>query len=44
MNYSQLEKDNIYKITAALMHMGQMEFKQDRSEQATYEGLNSYFV
>ncbi len=36
LGFSQLEKDNVYRICAALMHMGEMKFKQ-RGEQAEPE-------
>jgi myosin protein heavy chain len=36
LGFDQEEKDNIYSITAALMHMGEMKFKQ-RGEQAEPE-------
>ena len=33
------EKDDIYKITAAVMHMGELKFKQrGREEQAEADG------
>lgn len=39
MGFTQEEKDNIYKITAAVMHMGGMKFKQrGREEQAEADG------
>lgn len=39
MGFSQEEKDNIYKITAAVMHFGEMKFKQrPREEQAESDG------
>ncbi|KAL9706064.1 hypothetical protein quinque_009582 [Culex quinquefasciatus] len=39
LGFTQEEKDNIYKITAAVMHMGGMKFKQKgREEQAEADG------
>ncbi|XP_077276633.1 myosin heavy chain isoform X7 [Temnothorax americanus] len=39
LGFTQEEKDNIYKITAAVMHMGGMKFKQrGREEQAEADG------
>ncbi|XP_062547760.1 myosin heavy chain, muscle-like [Armigeres subalbatus] len=39
LGFTQVEKDNIYKITAAVMHMGGMKFKQKgREEQAEADG------
>ncbi|XP_073982547.1 myosin heavy chain isoform X11 [Rhodnius prolixus] len=39
LGFTQEEKDNIYKITAAVMHMGTMKFKQrGREEQAEADG------
>lgn len=39
LGFTQDEKDNIYKITAAVMHMGGMKFKQKgREEQAEADG------
>ncbi|XP_024080487.1 myosin heavy chain, muscle isoform X32 [Cimex lectularius] len=39
LGFTQEEKDNIYKITAAVMHMGCMKFKQrGREEQAEPDG------
>ncbi|XP_050101329.1 myosin heavy chain, muscle isoform X18 [Anopheles aquasalis] len=39
LGFTQEEKDNIYKITAAVMHMGRMQFKQKgREEQAEADG------
>nr|XP_018918175.1 PREDICTED: myosin heavy chain, muscle isoform X10 [Bemisia tabaci] len=39
LGFSQQEKDEIYKITAAVMHMGGMKFKQrGREEQAEPDG------
>lgn len=42
MGFTQEEKDNIYKITAAVMHMGAMAFKQrGREEQAEADGTEA---
>lgn len=39
LGFNQEEKDNIYKITAAVMHFGEMKFKQrPREEQAETDG------
>ncbi|XP_049825611.1 myosin heavy chain, muscle isoform X2 [Aethina tumida] len=39
LGFTQEEKDNIYKITASVMHMGCMKFKQrGREEQAEPDG------
>lgn len=39
LGFSQTEKDEIYKVTAAVMHMGEMKFKQrGREEQAEADG------
>lgn len=39
MGFTQEEKDDIYKITASVMHMGCMKFKQrGREEQAEADG------
>ncbi|KAK3930628.1 Myosin heavy chain, muscle, partial [Frankliniella fusca] len=39
LGFSKEDKDNIYKITAAVMHMGGMKFKQrGREEQAEPDG------
>lgn len=39
LGFSQEEKDDIYKITAAVMHFGEMKFKQrPREEQAEADG------
>nr|XP_027217744.1 myosin heavy chain, muscle-like [Penaeus vannamei] len=39
LNFSSEERDNCYKITAAVMHMGEMKFKQrGREEQAEPDG------
>ncbi|KAF0296959.1 Myosin heavy chain, muscle [Amphibalanus amphitrite] len=39
LNFSQQEKNDIYKITAAVMHIGEMKFKQKgREEQAEADG------
>ncbi|XP_021706795.1 myosin heavy chain, muscle-like isoform X2 [Aedes aegypti] len=41
LGFTQDEKDNIYKITAAVMHMGGMKFKQKgREEQAEADGTD----
>ncbi|XP_065090270.1 myosin heavy chain, muscle isoform X31 [Ochlerotatus camptorhynchus] len=40
LGFTQDEKDNIYRITAAVMHMGGMKFKQKgREEQAEADGM-----
>jgi len=42
LGFTQEEKDNIYKITAAVMHMGAMQFKQrGREEQAEADGVEA---
>lgn len=28
LGFTQPEKDNVYKVTAAVMHMGELKFKQ----------------
>jgi len=39
LNFSQSEKDEIYKITSVVMHSGEMKFKQrGREEQAEVDG------
>ncbi|XP_039753053.1 myosin heavy chain, muscle isoform X6 [Pararge aegeria] len=39
LGFTQEEKDNVYKITASVMHMGSMKFKQrGREEQAEADG------
>ncbi|XP_061510891.1 myosin heavy chain, muscle isoform X46 [Anopheles gambiae] len=39
LGFTQEEKDNIYRITSAVMHMGRMQFKQKgREEQAEADG------
>lgn len=39
LGFSQLEKDDVYRITAAVMHMGEVKFKQrGREEQAEADG------
>ncbi|XP_063973764.1 myosin heavy chain, muscle isoform X10 [Diachasmimorpha longicaudata] len=41
LGFTQEEKDNIYKITASVMHMGGMKFKQrGREEQAEADGTD----
>ncbi|XP_022917233.1 myosin heavy chain, muscle isoform X6 [Onthophagus taurus] len=41
LGFTQDEKDNIYRITAAVMHMGTMKFKQrGREEQAEADGTS----
>ncbi|KHJ40863.1 myosin head [Trichuris suis] len=41
MNFEQVEKDNLYKLCAAIMHMGEMKFKQrPREEQAESDGTD----
>jgi myosin heavy chain 6/7 len=40
LNFSAAERDDVYKISAAVMHMGEMKFKQKgREEQAEADGL-----
>ncbi|CAH1958775.1 unnamed protein product [Acanthoscelides obtectus] len=40
LGFTPEEKENVYKITAAVMHMGTMKFKQrGREEQAEADGL-----
>lgn len=35
LNFTDLERANVYNITAAVMHMGELKFKQQgREEQA----------
>jgi myosin heavy chain 6/7 len=42
LGFTQEEKDNIYKIVAATMHMGAMQFKQrGREEQAEADGTEA---
>jgi len=42
LGFTQEEKDNVYKITAAVMHMGAMAFKQrGREEQAEADGTEA---
>jgi len=42
LNFTHAERDDIYKISAAVMHMGEMKFKQKgREEQAEPDGLES---
>lgn len=44
LGFTQEEKDNIYKITASVMHMGGMKFKQrGREEQAEADGTEVRF-
>ena len=39
MNFTKSEKEDIYKITASVMHFGRMKFKQrGREEQAEPDG------
>jgi myosin heavy subunit len=39
LGFSKQEKDDIYKITASVMHLGEMKFKQrGREEQAEADG------
>jgi len=39
LNFSHEERDNCYKITASVMHHGNMKFKQrGREEQAEPDG------
>lgn len=40
LGFTQEEKNDIYKITASVMHMGTMKFKQrGREEQAEADGM-----
>jgi len=44
MLFSQEEKDNLYRICAGIMHMGEMKFKQrPREEQAEADGTERMF-
>lgn len=39
LGFSKEEKENVYKVTAAVMHFGEMKFKQrGREEQAEPDG------
>lgn len=39
LGFTQQDKDDVYRITAAVMHMGEMKFKQrGREEQAEADG------
>lgn len=39
LGFSKEEKENVYKVTAAVMHFGEMKFKQrGREEQAEADG------
>lgn len=41
LGFTQEEKNDIYKITASVMHMGGMKFKQrGREEQAEADGTD----
>lgn len=45
LGFTQEEKNDIYKITAAVMHMGTMKFKQrGREEQAEADGMEVSFL
>lgn len=47
LGFTQEEKNDIYKITAAVMHMGCMKFKQrGREEQAEADGteVNKLYI
>ena len=45
LGFEQDEKMNIYKIVAAVMHLGTMKFKQrGREEQADAEGTKVFFA
>lgn len=45
MGFTQEEKNDIYKITAAVMHMGGMKFKQrGREEQAEADGTEVFIL
>ena len=40
LGFTKEEKGDVYKITAAVMHMGEMKFKQrGREEQAEADGI-----
>ena len=40
MKFSETEKNNVYALTAAIMHMGEMKFKQrPREEQAEVDDV-----
>ncbi|CAL4063249.1 unnamed protein product, partial [Meganyctiphanes norvegica] len=42
LNFSNSERDNVYKITATVMHFGNMKFKQrGREEQAETDGTEA---
>lgn len=42
LGFTQEEKDNVYRITASVMHMGRMNFKQrGREEQAEADGTEA---
>nr|XP_045582189.1 myosin heavy chain, muscle-like isoform X2 [Procambarus clarkii] len=42
LGFSREEKENVYKLTAAVMHFGEMKFKQrGREEQAEADGTES---
>lgn len=44
LGFSKQDKDDIYKITASVMHMGGMKFKQrGREEQAEPDGTDVSF-
>lgn len=39
LGFSREDKENVYKVTAAVMHFGEMKFKQrGREEQAEADG------
>lgn len=45
LGFTQEEKDNVYRITAAVMHMGRMQFKQrGREEQAEADGTEASII
>lgn len=45
LGFTKQEKEDIYKITAAVMHMGGMKFKQrGREEQAEADGTEVSFA
>lgn len=45
LGFTQLEKDSIYSIVAAVMHLGTMKFKQrGREEQAEQEGKDVFSI
>ena len=44
MGFTQQEKDDLYKLTAVCMHMGEMKFKQrPREEQAEVDDVTGWY-